>query len=434
MQPTSAQPIPAHPALPAAVARARKHVVPYMLLLYVISFLDRANVSFAKQAMQTSVGITEQTYALAAGLFFVSYSLCGFPSNLVLHKIGAKIWLSSLMVGWGLISMATMFVTDSTSFYVLRILLGILEAGFFPGAILYLTYWFPERVRGEILGVFYLGVPVSLMLGGPLSGFLLEHSLGGLQGWQNMFLVEGFFAVALGVWSFWYLENRPAHAKWLRDEEKSALTDWLAHEESARRLVGPAQVLRMFRDRRVLRFVLIYFFIQMSTYGAIFYLPAEVSALMHRSTGFMVGLVSAIPWLCAFFVVYWLPRLADRRRAHRGLAALILLAAGCASFVFPAAGPYTALISLAVAVSGFIAVQPLFWTFPTSYLADRAAAGGIALIGTGNLGGFIAPNLKVWADHHFNSSHAGFYVLAGIAVVNAGLIATLRLPKVDPRE
>lgn len=397
-----------------------------MLLLYVVSFLDRANVSFAKQAMQASVGISEATYALAAGLFFVSYSLCGFPSNLILHKVGAKIWLSVLLVGWGLISMATMFVTGSTSFYLLRILLGILEAGFFPGAILYLTYWFPERVRGHILGVFYLGVPLSLMLGGPLSGYLLEHSLGGLQGWQNMFLVEGSFAVVLGVCSFWYLENRPADARWLPDEEKRALIHWLAHEENQRRLVGPTQLLRMLRDLRVLRFVLIYMLIQMSTYGAIFYLPSEISALMHRSTGFTVGLVSALPWLCALFVVYLLPRIGDRTHTHRGLAIFLLLVSGAASFVFPAAGPIPALLALAVAVSGFIAVQPLFWTFPTSYLADRAAAGGIALIGTGNLGGFIAPNLKVWADQHFGSPHAGFYLLAALNFVNAALIATLK--------
>jgi MFS family permease len=429
MQAIPAQPALADPALRAAIHRARKHVVPYMLLLYVISFLDRANVSFAKQAMQASVGITETAYALAAGLFFVSYSLCGFPSNLILHKVGAKTWLSSLMVGWGLISMATMFVTGSTSFYVLRILLGILEAGFFPGSILYLTYWFPERVRGHILGVFYLGVPVSLMLGGPLSGYLLEHSFGGLQGWQNMFLVEGFFAVALGVCSYWYLDNRPADARWLPEDEKRALTDWLAREEDTRRLAGPAHLLHLLRDLRVLRFVLIYFLIQMSTYGAIFYLPSEVSALMHRSAGLIVGLVSALPWLCALFVVYFLPRVADRTRTHRTAGVLILLAAGCASFVFPAARPIPALIALAVAVSGFIAVQPVFWTFPTSYLADRAAAGGIALIGTGNLGGFLAPNLKVWADQRFGSPHAGFYLLAALTLANAALIATVRSPR-----
>ncbi len=210
------------------------------------------------------------------------------------------------------------------------------------------------------------------------------------------------------------------------DEEKQALTEWLAHEEHAPQARGPVPLLRMLRDPHVLRFVLIYMLIQMSTYGAIFYLPSEVSALLHRSAGLMVGLVSAIPWLCAFVVVYFLPRLADRWHAHRSLAVFILVAAGCASFVFPAAGPRMALAALSIAVSGFIAVQPLFWTFPTSYLADRAAAGGIALIGMGNLGGFLAPNLKVWADRHFGSPHAGFVILAALTLVNAALLASIK--------
>jgi MFS family permease len=427
MQSTPAQPALAHPALPAAIARVRRRLVPYLMLLYVVSFLDRANISFAKQALQSSIGISEHTYALAAGLFFLSYSLCGFPSNLILHKIGARAWLSTLLIGWGLASMATMFVRGGASFYALRILLGILEAGFFPGAILYLTYWFPNRVRAEIIGLFYLGVPISLILGGPLSGFLLDmRPLAGLENWQTMFLVEGSLAVVLGFSTFFILENKPADARWLPPEEKSALTGWLAREEADRRTVGPSQLLRMFRDLRVLRFVLIYGLIQVSTYGAIFYLPAEIAALLHRKTGFYVGVVSAIPWLCALAMIYLLPRAADRLHTHRSFAAVTLLCAGAASFVYPAATPVPALIALSIAVSGFIAVQPLFWTFPTSYLADRAAAGGIALIGAGNLGGLLAPNLKVWADDVFHSQHAGFYVLAALTVLNAALIATLK--------
>jgi MFS family permease len=403
-----------------------------MMLLYVISFLDRANISFAKQALETSVGISEHTYALAAGLFFLSYSLCGFPSNLILYKIGAKIWLALLMVGWGLASMATMFVQGSTSFYLLRMLLGVLEAGFFPGAVLYLSSWFPNRVKGSILGLFYLGVPVSLIIGGPLSGFLLDmRPIAGLASWQTMFLVEGFFAVILGASTFWILDNRPADAKWLPENEKQALIDWLAREEASRRATGPTHLLRMFRDVRVLRFQVIYTLIQVGTYGAIFYLPAEISALLHRNTGLIVGLVSAVPWLCALVAVYFVPREADRRRTHRSWASIALFAAGCASFVFPAAGPLPALIALSIAVSGLIAVQPLFWTFPTAYLADRAAAGGIALIGTGNLGGLIAPNLKVWTDDAFHSANAGFYLLAGLTVVNALLIATLKPSPTD---
>jgi MFS family permease len=427
MQPLPAQPATAHGALSAAIARVRRRLGPYLMLLYVVSFLDRANISFAKQALQSSVGISERTYALAAGLFFLSYSLCGFPSNLILYRVGAKVWLATLMIGWGLASMATMLVQGSASFYLLRILLGVLEAGFFPGAVLYLTYWFPDRVRGGILGLFYLGVPISLIIGGPLSGWLLDMGpVAGLQSWQTMFLVEGFFAVVLGLSTFWILDNRPVDARWLPQDEKQALAERLAGEQVSRRSIGPSNLLRMFGDLRVLRFQLIYTLIQVSTYGAIFYLPAEISALLHRKTGLVVGLVSAIPWLCALAAVYLLPRTADRLHTHRSFAAVTLFCAGCASFVFPGARPLPAVIALSVAVSGFIAVQPLFWTFPTAYLADQAAAGGIALIGTGNLGGLLAPNLKVWTDEAFHSSHAGFYLLAGLTVLNAGLIATLK--------
>lgn len=409
------------------IERALRRMAPFLMLMYLVSFLDRANISFAKQALQASVGITERIYALGAGLFFLSYSFCGFPSNLILHKIGAKIWLAFLMVIWGVVSMGTMLVRGSASFYALRLILGVMEAGFFPGTILYLTYWFPERVRGQILGLFYLAVPISLIVGGPLSGYLLEaHPRFGLQSWQWMFLVEGFLAVAMGFATFWFLDNKPLDAAWLPSAEKRALVRALQMEENQRRAIGPAKLLPMLRDLRVLRFLLIYFLIQLSTYGAIFYLPAEISALLHKPAGLEVGLVSAVPWLCALCAVYFLPRFADRHRAHRSCAAYTLLVAGLASFIFPMAGPVVGLVALSFAVSGFITVQPLFWTFPTSYLADRAAAGGIAVIGMGNLGGLVAPNVKVWADHFFQSSRAGLYVLAAFTLLNAGLIAQMR--------
>jgi MFS family permease len=421
---------PVSPDLHAAIGRITRRLAPCLMMMYVVSFLDRANVAFAKQALESSEGINERVYALAAGLFFISYSSFGFPSNLILHRIGAKVWISFLMVGWGLLSMATMFVNGPTSFYVLRLMLGAFEAGFFPGIILYLTYWFPNRVRGQMMGLFYLGVPASLILGGPLSGLLLDmHGWGGLQGWQWMFLVEGFLAVAMGFVAWWFLDNKPASAGWLPTNEKTALTEFLAHEETGRREVGPTSLLPMFRDWHVLRFVLIYGLIQMSTYGAIFYLPAEVSALLHKPAGFEVGLVTAIPWVCTLIAVYSLPKLADQHRNHKVMAALILLVSGGAAFVFPTAGPRIGILALSIAVSGFISVQPIFWTFPTAYLADVAAAGGIALIGTGNLGGFLAPNLKVWADGHFHSPRAGLYVLAGLTVLNASIIAMMRVTR-----
>lgn len=433
---TAPHPYPGAPdlALDHAVTRARRRLVPFLMLMYVVSFLDRANVSFAKQALQASIGISESTYAFGAGLFFISYSLCGFPSNLILHKIGARIWLAFLMLSWGLASMATMFVRGSTSFYLLRLVLGVMEAGFFPGAILYLTYWFPNRVRGQILGLFYLGAPIALIVGGPLSGFLLEmHPWGHFQNWQWMFLVEGFMAFALGLSAFWFLDNKPADAAWLPAGEKQRLSNALAHEETDRRSIGPARLLPMLGDLRVLKFLLIYALIQMSTYGAIFYLPTEIAALIHKPAGLQVGLVSAVPWICALFAVYYLPRAADRWGRHRAFAALALLLSGCASFAFPMAGPRTGLVALSIAVSGFIAVQPLFWTFPTSYLADRAAAAGIALIGMGNLGGFLAPNVKVWTDACFQSPRAGLYLLAGLTLLNAALMASITIHKVVRR-
>jgi sugar phosphate permease len=247
------------------------------------------------------------------------------------------------------------------------------------------------------------------------------HPFGSLQNWQWMFLVEGFLAVALGFVAFWFLDNKPANAQWLPPAEKQALEGELAKEEHERRAAGPARLLPMLRDFHVLGFVLIYALIQMAVYAAIFYLPAEVSALLHKPAGLQVGLVTAIPWLCALAAVYWLPGTADRLR-NRRLAAFALLVAGLASFVFPTAGPLLGLAMLSVAVSGFLAAQPLFWTFPTSYMADRAKAGGIALIGAGNLGGFIAPNLKVWADNYFHSPKAGLYLLAAITIANAALI------------
>jgi MFS family permease len=277
------------------------------------------------------------------------------------------------------------------------------------------------------MGLFYLGVPLALVLGGPLSGYLLDlHGRAGLQGWQWMFLVEGLMAVAVGFAAFALLENRPAQASWLPPDEKQALLDDLAREEQARRAIGPAELLPMLRDTRVLRFVLTYALIQISTYGVVFYLPSEVAALLHRPAGFIVGLVSAIPWLCALVAVYALPRAADAFRNHRLLASLTLLISGLASLAFPTAGPIAALAALSIAAAGFLAVQPVFWTFPTGYLADRAAAGGIALIGAGNLGGFFAPNLKVWADQAFHSTTAGLYLLAALTLLNSALIATIR--------
>ncbi|MGA2169562.1 MAG: MFS transporter [Terracidiphilus sp.] len=416
---------PSEDAQDRAVAKARRRLIPFLLLMYVISFLDRANIGFAKQAMQASVGISEHAFAMAAGLFFITYAVFELPSNLILHRVGARIWMARIMVTWGVASMATMFVTGSASFYLLRLLLGAAEAGFFPGVILYLTYWFPRKVRGEIVGLIYFGAPLAFILGGPISGLLLQmHPHFGLWNWQWMFLMEGFAAVAVGFWSYWFLDSRPTDARWLSAEEKQALAGLLAREQEEQRAHSPAQIISLFADLRIAEFVLIYALIQVSVYGAVFYLPSEVSAILHRPTGIAVGVVSAIPWLCALVAAFCVPWLADKLRKHRQLASATLFISGCASLALPMVPPYLGLAALSIAISGLIAAQPIFWTLPTNYLAGRTAAGGLAIINAlGSVGGFVAPNVKVWADQFFGSQRAGTFLLAAITILNAGLIA-----------
>ena len=416
--------------LDRAISRARKRLVPFLLLMYVVAFLDRANIGFAKQALETYAGITPEAYALAAGLFFLSYAALEIPSNLILHRVGARVWIARIMVTWGLVSMATMFVVGSRSFYALRLLLGAAEAGFFPGVILYLTYWFPNQARAKVFGLFYFGAPLALIFGGPISGLLLQmNPVGSLKNWQWMFLVEGSLAVGVGLWTYKYLDNRPADATWLSTTEKRALEEALLHEKGQQDPHNRLRLAQMLRDPQLLQFALIYFLLQMSIYGVVFYLPSEVSTLMNKPAGFEVGLVSAIPWICALAGAYLLPRLADRLNQRRRVAAIALAVTACASFLFPLASPRVGLVPMSIAAAGLIAVQPLFWTFPTSYLSGRAAAAGLAMINAlGAVGGFVAPNVKTWADDHFSSPRAGLFVLATVTLLNAGLIAIARAP------
>ena len=410
--------------------------MPFLLSMYVVSFLDRTNIGFAKQALQQSAGISEAAYALGAGLFFLTYALFEVPSNLILHKVGAKAWLSRIMVTWGLISAATLFARGEISFCILRLLLGAAEAGFFPGVILYLTYWFPTRIRGQILGLFYLGVPLAFVLGAPLSGLLLDthgtqiHGGFSLLGWQWMFLIEGLLAVVGGLVAFWYLDDKPDHALWLPEPEKQVLLATLSLEELERRTHGPSSFRALFRNPRVLQFALIYFLIQIGIYGVIFYLPTDVASILKESIGLRVGLVSAIPWIFSLIATFLLPRFADRYRSHGLLASLCLFASSLAISLLADTGSRTGsvieLSALCVAASGLLAVQPLFWTFPTSYLSGSGAAGGIAMISAlGNLGGFIAPNIKVWAELHFGSHQAGSFALAILVFPGACLMSLI---------
>ncbi|HWK44294.1 MAG TPA: MFS transporter [Stellaceae bacterium] len=414
--------------LARAVRRAKWRLLPFLILMYLLSYLDRANIGYAKQMYQQSTGVTDAAFAFGAGVFFLTYAAFEVPSNLILYRVGTRVWMTRIMVTWGLVAAAMVFATSDTSFSAIRLLLGAAEAGFFPGAILYMTHWFPAKERSQVLGYFYFGSPLALMLGGPLSGALLDlDGLFGLAGWQLMFLVEGFLASAVGVWAYFYLTDRPADAAWMPEDEREALSRAVAAEEREKMASGKIGFGAVLRDPRLLHFAAIYFLIQISGYGVAFYLPTQVSALLGMKIGLEVGLVSAIPWACAIAAGLFWPGLASRTGYRRSFAVVSLLGITGGLVIAANATPAIAIAALCVVTMGIITAQPIFWTFPTGYLGGAAAAGGIAVINAiGNLGGFFAPNVKTAVEAAFHSTAAGLYVLASSALLAAILVTAIR--------
>ncbi|WP_250526615.1 MFS transporter [Caballeronia sp. GAWG2-1] len=419
----------------AVTSRVMRRLLPFLLLMYVLAFLDRANIGFAQKALQQDTGLTNAAFAFGAGVFFVGYAIFEVPSNLLLHRVGAKLWMCRIMVTWGLVSAAMSFAHNATSFYTLRFLLGVAEAGFFPGIVYYLTRWFPQSARARALGVFYFGAPLAFIFGAPLSGLLLDlHGALGFSGWQWLFLVEGLLASIVGVWAFWYLDDDPARARWLTQDQRALLVARLDDDARNASSHGPRGVLAALIDPRVLVLCCAYFLIQAAVYGVVFYLPQQVSALLGTKVGFRVGLVTALPWVAAVIVTWIVPRYADRTGKHRVCAIALLVMSGVAIVVSGIAGtPVVSLFALCCAASGFIAAQPLFWTFPTRYLTGAAAAAGIALINSlGGLGGFFAPMARTAAEAAFHSTSAGLMVLGAASVLAAlVIVAFVRVPQRD---
>ncbi len=403
-------------------------LIPLLLICYIVAYLDRVNVGFAKLQMLEQLAFSETVYGLGAGIFFIGYFLFEVPSNIILHKVGARLWIGRIMITWGILSACMMFVSSPTMFYVMRFFLGVAEAGFFPGIILYLTYWYPSHRRGRMTALFMTGIAGAGVIGGPLSGAIMKYADGALgwSGWQWMFLLEGLPSVLLGVIVIVMLDDRIAHAKWLTADERNLLIRNIAadgeHKEEA-------SVLKVMASGRVWLCAAIYFSYVMGLYGVSFFLPTIIKAMGYKDP-LDIGLISVIPYGVSVFVMLLVAKSADRSRERRWHVAIpgLLGAVGLALSVVLAKDAALAIAALTLGLSGIMATLPLFWSLPTAFLAGTGAAAGIALINSlGNLSGFVSPYVVGLLKDATGSTDAGVYMLACGMIV--GALLTLSVPR-----
>jgi len=409
---------------PIAARAYRKvfwRLLPFLMLCYAASYMDRVNIGFAKLQMQQELGFSETVFGLGSGIFFLGYFLFEVPSNILMHKVGARVWIARIMITWGLLSGAFIWVKSVPAFYSLRFVLGLAEAGFYPGVILYLTYWFPARWRGRATAVLMSAIPVSSIIGNPLSGWVMDamNGLSGVAGWKWMFIVEAAPAVLIGVAVLFYLDNSIAAAKWLEPEEKRVLEAALA-EDKRSQVSGIHGTLDAFKDPRIWFMCLVYFCFILGQYGLNFWMPTllKTAGVKGATT---IGLVSAIPYVVTLVMMNLFGHSADKRRERRWHLAIPALI-GAAGFVVAPTAPNVgiAVAALSLAAAGAITCAPLFWSLPTAFLAGAGAAAGIAVINSvGNLAGFVAPYLIGYAKDATGSAAVGMYAIAGGLVVGA---------------
>jgi MFS transporter, ACS family, tartrate transporter len=416
----------------ATVERVIRRLIPFIFLCYVVAYIDRVNIGFATQELQRDLGLSEAAYGLGGGLFFLGYCLFEIPSNLILDRVGARIWIARIMILWGLVSMAMMFVVGQWSFYAMRVLLGVAEAGFFPGMVLYLTYWIPSADRARAGALFMTAAPVAVLIGAPLSESLLAlDGWLGLAGWQWLFLVEGFPAVVLGGIALVFLTDRPEQATWLQPHEREWLGRTMAEERRQRESHHRGSHLAALLNGRVLLICFIYFLNTLVTYGVFLWLPRILTdASGYR--GAKLSAITAIPFAVALVGMVLIGRHSDRTRERKWHVATCALLGATGLLIAASAGTNVTLIVFAFAVSqlGQRSVQGVFWAIPPIFLGGTAAAAGIALINSvGNLGGFFGPTAMGWLRGVSGSYAPGLLVLASALIIEAALVVSLKLPK-----
>jgi MFS transporter, ACS family, tartrate transporter len=398
-------------------------LIPFLVLAYFFSYLDRVNLGFAALTMNAELKFTPLIFAWGAGIFFIGYFIFEVPSNLALEKFGASRWIARIMVTWGIISALMATVSGEWSFYILRFLLGVAEAGFFPGIILYLTYWYPAEYRARFLAAFAIAVPVSTVIGAPISGLLLGlDGVMGLKGWQWLFIIEGVPSVLLGIVAWFYLTDKPEHADWLTAEQKAWLSARLNAEIAAKQAVKHMTLGEALSSPKVIMLSLIYFCFVAALYGMQFWLPQIVKAfgLTNAQTGF----VTAIPYLFGTIAMILWARHSDSSRErvkHVGAPFfLTAIALGVSSYI---TDPATTMVVLTLAAIGIFCIFAVFWTLPTAWLSGTAAAGAIALINSiGNLAGFGGPYLIGWIKDSTGSTANGLLALSVLPLIGGLLV------------
>ena len=417
------------------LAKVTKRLVPFLIVCYFVAYLDRVNVGFAALTMNQDLGLSQTAFGFGAGIFFLAYFLFEVPSNLLLERFGARKWIARIMLSWGLLSGLMAFIPNIASatgmgsentFYLIRVLLGAAEAGFFPGIIFYLTLWFPAEYRARIVGYFMAAIPLSTVIGAPISGLLLTlHGAGGLAGWQWLFIIEAVPAVILSGFVFFYLTDKPADATWLAADERRWLNERLTLERKQREAVQEFTVRQALVNPHVIGLSLVYFGAVATNYGLGFFLPQIVKAF--GLTTFMTTVVSATPYVVGTIAMVWWGRRSDRlaeRRWHTAIPLFIAAAGIAASTVLD--DPTLKMIAFCVAGFGIFACLPVFWTLPTAFLSGAAAAAGIAVINSiGNLAGFAGPFAMGWIKDHTGSYTGGLLLLAGLGVIAMGIVLSL---------
>ena len=405
-----------------AYRRVTWRLIPFLFACYVAAYLDRVNVGFAKLQMLADLQMSETAYGIGAGIFFIGYFLFEVPSNLILHRTGARVWIARIMITWGLLSAATMWVTSATAFYALRFLLGIAEAGFFPGIVLYLTQWYPAPRRARIMALFMTAIAISGVIGGPVSGWILSEMAGknGWAGWQWLYLLEGIPAVLLGVATYFYLDDSIEGARWLPDDEKAVLRAQLRADPAGEEHVS---VMAALRDSRVVLLAALYFCSILGLYGLAFWLPQLIRTL-GVAEPWRVGMLSAIPYGVATVAMVLAGQSSDRRGERRWhlVGSALIGALGLVGAAWFRTEPVAGMIAFSVAAAGILSLPPLFWTIPTTLLRGVSAAAGIAAINSvGNLSGFVSPYMIGAITDATGEATIGLYVLAASLVASAGL-------------